>query len=77
MAKRNNPATISLNSTHIEAQILEFSNGDLPPGTSTQRASILLTTTKDLVQNVLGLSPEDQAKFVDKTDQVCKSTHLS
>jgi hypothetical protein len=30
-----------------------------------------LLTDRDLAQKVLELSPEDQAKFVDKVDQVC------
>jgi hypothetical protein len=39
------------------------------PEPSTQHASVLLTS-KDLVRNLKVMTPEDQAKFVNKVDQV-------
>lgn len=70
MSKRNSTTTTSPNNTRGEAQLLEFSNSSEPPEASRQRANDLLTSTR-LVQNVLGLTPQDQTRFVDKVDQVC------
>ena len=71
MSKNNNAATTSRSSTRVDAQILEFANDNLAHEALTQRATFFLTSFKDLVRNVLELPPEDQAKFVDKIDQVC------
>ena len=76
MSKKNNAATTSRSSTRVDAQILEFASDNLPLETLTQRAISFLTTFKDLTRNVLGLSPGDRAKFVDKVDQVCQHVFL-
>ena len=70
MSKKNNAATPSRSSTRVDAQILEFANSNLTLEPLTQRAIFFLTTFKALPRNVLGLTPGDQDKFVDKIDQV-------
>lgn len=72
MSKKNNAATTSRSSSRVDSQLLEFANTDLPLETLTQRAIPLLTTSKDLAGNVLGLTPGDQARFVDRVDLVCQ-----
>ena len=67
MAKKNDAA----NSTNGEAQVLEFANSNLSLEMLTRRATVLLTT-KNLVRIVRELTPGDQAKFLDKVDQVCQ-----
>ena len=69
MARRNSTATTSHNATRGEAQFLEFSNSSDSPEVLRQRATVFLAN-KDLVQNVRGLTSQDQARFVDKVDQV-------
>lgn len=70
MAK--NVAKASHNSTFRETQILELANSNLSLETVTQRATVLFAS-KHLVRVVLGLAPQDQAKLVDKIDQVCQN----
>ena len=67
MAKKNDAA----NSTNGEAQVLEFANSNLSLEMLTRRATVLLTT-KNLVRIARELTPGDQAKFLDKLDQVCQ-----
>lgn len=67
MAK--NFAKASHNSTLGEAQILELANGNLSLEALKHRATVLLTS-KHILRDVLGLAPEDQARFVDRIDQV-------
>ena len=67
MAKKNDAA----NSTNGEAQVVEFANSNLSLEMLTRRATVLLTT-KNLVRIVRELTPGDQAKFLDKLDQVCQ-----
>ena len=57
------------NSTRGEALLREFANNDLSPDALRQRASILLSS-KDLVRNAMGLTPEERARLIDKFDQV-------
>ena len=76
MSKKNNVATASRSSTRVDSQILEFASNDLSPEQFTQRAIFFLTAFRDLTRNVLGLPPGDQAKFVDKIDQVCQHALL-
>ena len=61
--------------TRGEVALQEFVNSDLPSEQLRQRAAPLLSS-KELLQNVLGLPPEEQTKFVDKVDQV-RRDHLS
>lgn len=75
MAKRNNAAPTSRTLTREAAQVQDFANSNAPLETLTQQTSALLTT-KDLVTNVRALTGEDQAKFVDKADQVCQVFRL-
>lgn len=69
---KNNSATASRSSTSVDAQILEFANSNLPPEQLTRHAVYVLTTFKDSPQTVLGLTPGNQEKCVDKIDQVCQ-----
>ena len=71
MSKKNT-STTSRSSTRVDAQILEFASNNLSSEALTQRAIFFLTTFKDLARIILGLSPEDQERFVDKVDQVCQ-----
>ena len=72
MSKKNNATTTSRSSTRVDAQILEFASSNLPLDALAQRAIFFLTAFKDLARNILGLTPGDQEKFVDKIDQVCQ-----
>lgn len=56
-------------STYDQTAIQEFSNSNLTPEQSKQQAVPLLNS-EGLLGTVRGLAPEDQAKFVDKVDQV-------
>ena len=70
MGRTGNGATEPRDSTRGEAAILEFSDSDLSSERLRQRAPLLLND-KGLLRNVRGLTPGDQARFVDKVDQVC------
>lgn len=70
MSRKNNTAT-SQNLTRLGAQCRVLANGNLTPEGLRQQAGALLPN-KDLPRDILGLSAEDQAKFVDKVDQVCR-----
>jgi len=69
VAKKNNAATTLQSSTRGEAPFREFANNTLTPEQSRQQAALLLNS-KDLLRNLRTLMPEDQAKFIDKADQV-------
>jgi len=69
MTKKSKTVAASRNSTRGETAIREFANSNLTLEQSRQRAAVLLNS-KGLLRNVPGLTPEDQAKFVDKIDQV-------
>jgi len=69
VAKRNNAAAALQSSTRGEAPFREFANNTLTPEQSRQQAALLLNS-KDLLRNLRTLMPEDQAKFIDKADQV-------
>ena len=69
VAKRNNAAAALQSSTRGEAPFREFANNTLTPEQSRQRAAPLLNS-KDLLQSLRTLMPEDQTKFIDKADQV-------
>ncbi|KAF9643163.1 kinase-like protein [Thelephora ganbajun] len=66
MAKKSNAATTLRDLTHIEIQ--EFALSNLTPEASRRQTAFLLNN-KDLVRDVLKLTPEDQVKFIDKIDQ--------
>ncbi|KAF9789416.1 kinase-like domain-containing protein [Thelephora terrestris] len=72
MSKKSRAAT----ATTSHKELLELANGDLSPEALTQKAVILLTT-KDLPQSILGLTPDDQEKFVDKVDQAFRPLDLN
>ena len=72
MAKTSKPIAAPRNPTRGEAAIQEFANSSLTPEQLKQRAAPLLNN-KELVRDVQGLTREDQAKFVDKVDQVGQS----
>lgn len=74
MAKRNSVTGTSRNSTREEAQLLEFLNSNEPPEVLEQRAVVFLNN-KDLPRSVLGLTLQDQTRFIDKVDQVCWNVH--
>lgn len=74
MARTSKSIAAPHNSTRGEASIQDFANSNLPSEQLRQRAVSLLNS-KELLQNVLGLTPEDQTKFVDKVDQV-RRDHL-
>ena len=68
MAK--NSVRAAHNSTPGGTQILELANSNLPLEMLMHKATTLLIS-KHLIQDALGLMPQDQVKFVDKLDQVC------
>ena len=72
MPKRSNAAAALQSSTRGETSFREFANSTLALEQSKQRAAPLLNS-KGLLQNVRALAPEDQTKFIDKIDQVCRS----
>lgn len=76
MARNNNAASASLRSTGGVTSIQEILNGDLRSETFRLRAENVLID-KDLVRNVMGMAPQDQARFLDKVDQVQQSRRLS
>ena len=61
--------------TRGEAAIQEFANSSLTPEQLKQRAALLLNN-KELLRDVQGLGRGDQAKFVDKVDQVGRGNLL-
>ena len=71
MARKSNTAAALQSSTRGETPFREFANTSLTPEQSRRRAVPLLNS-KDLLRNVRALTPEDQAKFIDKLDQVCR-----
>lgn len=76
MATKSSTTATPHNSTRGEAAILDFANSNLTLEQTRQRAAVLLNS-KQLLQNVLGLTPEDQTKFVDKVNQVCRDIPFS
>ena len=56
--------------------IQEFANNNLVPELSRQRAAVLLDS-RELLQDIRGLTAEDQTRFLDKADQVCRDGSLS
>ena len=69
MARKSNAAATPHNSTRGEAAIREYANSNLTFELSKHRAAVLLNS-KELSRNILGLTPEDQTRFIDKADQV-------
>ena len=55
--------------TNGNTAIQQFVDDELSPETLRQRAAIVLGD-RDLVRNFVGMTPEDQTKFLDKIDQV-------
>jgi len=72
MTKKSNTVAASRNSTRGETAIREFANSNLTPEQLKPRAAVLLNN-KELLRNVPGLTPEEQARFLDRVDQVCRS----
>ena len=70
MAKKSNAAPAIQDPARGETPFREFTNANLTPEQSKQRAAPLLNN-KELLQNVRALTPRDQTKFIDKVDQVC------
>jgi len=58
------------------APIQEFANVTLSPEQTKQRAAALLNN-KALLRKVKAVTLEDQTKFIDKVDQVCRSGRFS
>ena len=75
MVKQSRATTTPQHSTGGATPIQEFANGNLLPETLIQQASTLLTS-KDLVRNLQGATQEDQTRFLDKVDQVCRDLPL-
>jgi hypothetical protein len=69
MAKKNNAVPTSHNATNGGTPIREILSDGLPSEALRLRTGALLTG-KDLVWNVLAVTPQDQTKFIDKVDQV-------
>ena len=69
---RTGKATAAVrNPARGETAFQEFANGNYTPEQLRQQAASLLDS-KELLQNVRGLTPEDQTRFVDKVDRVCQ-----
>ena len=56
-----------------EAAIREFANSDLELKLLMRRAGPLLSS-EELLQDVQRLTPEEQTKFVDKVNEVCRGS---
>ena len=69
MARRDDAYATTRNPTHGEESLREFANDDLTPDAVRRRASALLNN-KDLVRNVLGLTPEERTRLIYKLDRV-------
>jgi len=65
-----------LSSLRRGAPIQEFANVTLSPERTKQRAAALLKN-KALLRKVAAVTLEDQTKFIDKVDQVCRSGRFS
>jgi hypothetical protein len=76
MARRNSIATPSNNHTRGEDTIQEFANSNLTPEESRRRAARWLNS-RALLQDIRELASEDQTKFVEKVDQVCRDSSSS
>jgi len=73
MTKKTNTVTASCSSTRGEAVIREFSNSNMTPEQLLQRAPILLNS-EELLRNIPELTPEEQTQFLDRVDQVRRSS---
>ena len=60
---------------HEETAIQAFANSNLTPEQSRRQAAPFLNS-KELLRDFLRLSPEDQAKFVERIDQVGRERPL-
>ena len=80
MVRTNYVFPVLRNSTRGERAIQEFVNSNLANEPLGQRAAPLLNS-KQLQRDILGLTPDDQTKFMEKVDQVCRDAwwfiHLS
>ena len=54
-----------------ETAVLKFTNSNLPPELLRQQAAHWIVN-KQLLPEIRGLTLEEQTKFVDKVDQVCR-----
>ena len=76
MAGKSNTAAALQSSTRGEASFRDYANSILTTKQSRQRAASLLNS-KDLLRNFQALTLEDQTKFIDKVDQVCRRWLIS
>lgn len=72
MSRRGNTAASLQNSTNRETSFRAFAYNNLTPEKAKRWAAILLDH-KDLLQNIHELPPEDQTRFINKVDQVCRT----
>ena len=70
--KKNNATSALQDPTNGEAPIWEIANSNLTSEQLRRRAAPLLIG-KDILRSVLSLSPEDQARFIDKVGHVCRN----
>ena len=73
MARKSDIIAAPHDPTREKAAIQEFANSDLTPEQLRQRAPVLLNSN-ELLRNIPGLTPEEQTKFLDRVDQVCRSS---
>ena len=73
MSRKNSIVATPHNSTRGEAAIREFINSNWTLEQLRRRAPVLLNN-KELLRNVPGLTPEEQTRFLNKADQVCRSS---
>jgi len=73
MARARKIAFVHRNPTHIQAAIQEVVNSNSTSKRLRQRVAPLLNS-QELLRNVQGLTPEDQIKFMEKVDQVRRSS---
>jgi hypothetical protein len=71
MVRKNSAAAVSRDPSQGETAIQEFANSSLSPEQLERRAAPLLNS-RELLQDVQRLTPEEQTKFVNKVDQVCR-----
>ena len=76
MAGTTRPIATPRNPTRGEAAIQEFAISSLTYKQSRQRVALLLKN-RELLRDVQGLTPEDQAGFVEKVDQVRRGGSFS
>jgi len=71
MHRESSSVAVPHNPARRETPIQDFANSKLTPKQSKRRASTLLND-RELPRKIRELTPEEQMKFVDKVDQVCR-----